>query len=370
MEFWKSPMENLEIIKNNKSMKILITGNLGYVGSVLVDYLRKKYQDIYIIGYDIGYFAHCLNEKDFLPEISCDKQYFGDIRNFPEDLLTNIDAVVHLSAISNDPMGKEFEKVTYDINLQASVNFANKASNKGVKNFVFASSCSVYGSASEMPKSENDLTDPLTAYAISKINLEKELKNISSNSNMVITCLRFATACGYSRRLRLDLVLNDFVSSAIFNGEINVLSDGSPWRPLIDVKDMSLAIDWASKREKDNGGKFLFINTGSNKNNFQVKELASLVNAVIPNLKVNINTNALPDKRSYKVDFSLFEQLAPDFTPKININQSIDELINGISKLSMNFDDFRDSEYMRLNTLRSHIKANRLNKDLKWTFKI
>ena len=368
MEFRESSLENLEIIKTKK-MKILITGNLGYVGSVLVDYLRRKYHDIYILGYDIGYFAHCLNENDFLPEVNCDQQYYGDIRNFPEELLTGIDAVVHLSAISNDPMGKEFEDVTFKINLEASIDLAKKASYKGVKNFIFASSCSVYGSASDIPKSENDPTDPLTAYAISKINFENELKTISNESKMIVTCLRFATACGYSKRLRLDLVLNDFVSSAIFNGEINVLSDGSPWRPLIDVKDMSLAIDWASKRGIESGGQFLYVNTGSNKNNFQVKELASLVKNLLPNIKININTNALPDKRSYKVDFSLFEKLAPEYTPKININQSIIELIEGVSKLNKNFENFRDSEYMRLNTLRSHIKANRLNKDLKWTFK-
>ena len=170
----------------------------------------------------------------------------------------------------------------------------------------------MYGQAETGARKETDPTNPLTAYARSKIGTEKDLKNMNLNE-MNFTSLRFATACGWSNRLRLDLVLNDFVACAITSGEITVLSDGSPWRPLIDVEDMSRAIIWAINRHKDNGGQFLAVNAGSNNSNYQVIQIAKAVASLIPNTKILINKDALPDKRSYSVDFNLYEGLAPDF---------------------------------------------------------
>jgi polysaccharide pyruvyl transferase WcaK-like protein/nucleoside-diphosphate-sugar epimerase len=255
-------------------LKILITGNLGYVGPEVGKYLRARRPDAALYGFDNAYFAHCLTGAAVLPESYLDGQFYGDVRNISLDL-KEYDAVVQLAAISNDPMGNRFQAVTLDINHNSTVSLAKAAAAAGVKNFVFASSCSVYGIAEGAARKESDPLNPITAYARSKIGAERALSELETP--MVITALRFATACGMSDRLRLDLVLNDFVACALSRGEISVLSDGSPWRPLIDVADMARAIDWAIDRPAGRGGRYLAVNVGSNDRNYQVKELANAV---------------------------------------------------------------------------------------------
>ena len=346
-------------------MKILIIGNEGYIGPVLLDHLKKSGQNYFVGGYDIGYFSHVIT-TDSLPEKLIDLQYRGDVRSFSPEVLKSFDSVVYLAAISNDPMGKEFEKITYDVNQHAAIKIAKSCIKAGVKNFVYASSCSVYGEGGNKPKKEESKLNPLTAYAKSKINTEKELEALNS-TNCVITCLRFATACGFSPRIRLDLVLNDFVASAITSGTINILSDGSPWRPLIHVKDMARAIEWALNRNEQIGGQFLVLNAGSNQWNYQVKELASYVKEIFGKVKVNINKSAEPDKRSYKVDFSKFEKLAFDYKPKVTIEKAINDLLLGLREYSGLVANFRDSKEIRLNVLRSHLNKDLLKSDLSWS---
>lgn len=345
--------------------KILIIGNLGYIGPVLARYLKSHVKECELIGYDSGYFGHCNTNVSVLPEALYKAQYFGDVRDFDENLLSDVDAVVYLAAISNDPMGNKFEAATAEINQNACLRIAAMAQKSGVKNFVFASSCSVYGYAEGGARKETDQTNPLTAYARSKIGTEEALKQ-ANLGKMVVTCLRFATACGMSERLRLDLVLNDFVACAIASGEITILSDGTPWRPLIDVEDMSRAICWAAQRTPQNGGQLLFINIGRDDWNYQVKELAEAVARAVPGTKIHINTSAQPDKRSYKVDFSLFKELAPQYIPQLSLDQSIDRLVKGLQEMKFADKDFRNSPYIRLKTLEAHMSANRLNSDLRW----
>jgi nucleoside-diphosphate-sugar epimerase len=346
-------------------MRVLITGNMGYVGPVLTRHLRSKYPDAELIGYDAGFFGHALTGPTVLPETALSRQVFGDTRSLPKSLLHDVDAVVHLAAISNDPMGKEFEEVTAEVNRTASVNLAKLAASAGVKNFVFASSCSMYGSAEGGPRKETDPTNPLTAYAKSKIGTEDDLREVDLG-NMVFTSLRFATACGMSDRLRLDLVLNDFVACALTSGEITVLSDGTPWRPLIDVEDMARAIDWAITRDANNGGAWLAVNAGKSANNYQVRGLAEAVQKQVPGTKVSINTDAPPDKRSYQVDFALFESLAPDHLPQVDLDLSISRLVEGLRGMGFADVDFRNSPFMRLNMLRKHLASGRLDKTLYW----
>ena len=346
-------------------MKILITGNMGYIGPVVIEYLRENYPDIQIIGYDTGFFAHCLTHASRLPEVGISQQYFGDLRDFPPELMEGIDGVVHLAAISNDPMGNQFEAVTEDINFKASIRIAELAQARSVKSFVFASSCSIYGSAQGGPRKEADALNPLTAYAHSKVAMEESLASMSQG-DMNITCLRFATACGMSKRLRLDLVLNDFVACGLTSGAITVLSDGTPWRPLIDVKDMARAISWALFRNENNGGKVLRVNTGSDQWNYQVKELAFAVSENIPLVTVSINNNAPPDQRSYSVDFSLFRHLAPQYQPQVTLQQSISELKRGLEAMDFTDENFRQSDFMRLNMLKCHMNEGRLNANLRW----
>lgn len=345
------------------NMKFLITGNMGYVGSVLTPYLRLKHPTAEIIGYDAAFFASCLLDQIRFPEKAVNAQHFGDVRKLDPKLFEGVDAVIHLAAISNDPMGKEFEAVTDSINHIESINIAKIAKQAGVKNFVFASSCSVYGFASDAAKTEKDEVNPLTAYAKSKIETEIGLIEIASDE-FTVTCLRFATACGFSPRLRLDLVLNDFVASAIAAKKISILSDGSPCRPLIDVYDMARAMDWASSRKGENGGDYLVVNTGANIANYVVKEIADLVTTIVPDTDVEINLNAAPDKRSYKVDFSLFEKLAPDFQPIKKLSDSIIDLVNGLSTVKFSDTNFRNSALIRLNVLKTLKSESIVDNDL------
>jgi len=346
-------------------MKVLVTGNMAYVGSVLVPHLRATLEGAELIGFDNAYFGHCLTTPSVDPDHALTAQYFGDLRRFPGHLVDGVDAVVHLAAVSNDPMGNSFEKVTEEINISATVRLAEEARARGVKHFVFASSCSVYGAASDGARTEKDSLDPLTAYARSKVAVEKALKSLAG-ANMTVTCLRFATACGMSPRLRLDLVLNDFVACALSTGNITVLSDGTPWRPLIYVGDMARAMEWGINRPAGNGGEYLIVNAGAEQWNYQVRDLARAVAEKVAGCTVNINADAPRDKRSYRVDFSLFKELAPRHQPLATLPSTIEGLISGLRGIGFSDKNFRQSNLIRLHTLKRHIEAGRLDSDLKW----
>ncbi len=345
-------------------MRILIAGNMGYVGPAVVRQLRGKWPQAEIIGLDSGYFAHCLTAAERLPESELDAQMFGDVRDGPPMSLEGFDAVVQLAAVSNDPMGDAYSAATKAINQDSSLALARLAAAAGVRNFVFASSCSVYGVADGPARTEQDPLNPITAYARSKIGTEEGLAEF--DGDMTITCLRFATACGMSDRLRLDLVLNDFVACALSTGRITVLSDGSPWRPLIDTADMARAIEWAVVRPASAGGRYLAVNVGRDEANYQVSQLANTVAEALPGTEVSINHDAPADSRSYRVDFGLYKRLAPDHQPQVTLRQSIDELIAGLQAMEFADADFRTSQMMRLKVLERHRQSGRLNDELRW----
>ena len=344
-------------------MKVLITGNLGYVGPCLVKEFRNFHPQASLIGYDIGYFAKYITSTSIYPESFLDVQYYGDVRNFPTQILKGVDAVISLAAISNDPIGNKFENQTLDINYRANLDIAKAAKEAGVRKFIFASSCSVYGAAEDAPRTETSAINPLTAYAKSKVYSEEALGKIASN-DFQVSCLRFATACGMSDRLRLDLVLNDFVAGALTAGQIGILSDGTPWRPLINVQDMARAIRWAFERSNENGGNFLVMNTGSNDWNYQVKDLAFAIRDLVPEVKVSINQNAEPDKRSYRVNFDLFERLAPDHQPQFDLQRSIEGLMQGLRSIKFSDANFRQSHLMRLNVVNSLLNKGEIDNQL------
>lgn len=347
-------------------MRILVTGNMGYVGPVVVNYLRDAFPGARIIGFDAGYFAHCLTNAICLPETRLDLQIMGDVRVPPAGVLDTVDAVVYLAAISNDAMGQVNPMVTFDVNCHSAVRFARLARRAGAKSFVFASSCSVYGTAEEGARDEASAVSPLTAYAQSKVEAERELASLA-RSGFNVTCLRFATACGMADRLRLDLVLNDFVASAVATGRVDVLSDGTPWRPLIEVRDMARAITWAVVRPTRAGGTFLVVNAGSNAWNIQVRDLAEAVAREIPGTEVSISADSVPDKRSYRVDFGLFRRLAPDHQPAVDLPAAIRSLRDGL--LTMGFKDktFRQSQLVRLKVLTRFRNDGFLDEALRWT---
>jgi nucleoside-diphosphate-sugar epimerase len=343
--------------------RVLVVGNMGYIGPVLVRHLRENREDLRIEGADTGYFAHCLTGSPELPERLLDVQRFVDIRAIEDRLFQGVDAVVLLAAISNDPIGNRFEAVTHAINVEASLRLARAAKARGVSRLVFASSCSVYGAGSSVPCNEESPVVPLTAYARSKVGLENELKELA-DASFWVTCLRFGTACGFSDRLRLDLVLNDFVACALTTGKIVVLSDGTPWRPLIHVKDMSRAMEWGLVRK--DGGNFLSINAGSSRGNYQVVELASATANVISGAEVSINTAAQPDKRTYRVDFGRYETLAEGYTPQVSLHEAIEDLVRGLGRMKFADANFRQSNLIRLHMLNDHIRSGRLTERLEW----
>jgi nucleoside-diphosphate-sugar epimerase len=346
-------------------VKILVTGNMGYIGPVAVEHLHKTMPDSFLAGLDTGYFGAFISTNDILPECRMDVQHFADVRSVPDHVFDGVDVVVHLAGISNDPIGNRFEEITLQINHAASIRLAHQAKRHGCRSFVFASSCSMYGAAPGGICTENSPLNPLTAYARSKAYTERDLEDLA-DEDFVVTALRFSTACGMSPRLRLDLVLNDFVASAVAERKITILSDGTPWRPLINVKDMARAIEWAIKRRAD-GGRFLAVNVGRNDANFQVKELAHAVAEVIPSIDVSINEAAQPDKRSYRVNFDLFERIAPDHQPLCTLSETIEELQEGLERMQFRDRDFRNSTFCRLPVISRLRERGLLDQNLYWT---
>jgi nucleoside-diphosphate-sugar epimerase len=347
-------------------VKILITGNMGYVGPAVVERLRASRPGAILAGLDIGYYGPCLAGGTALPERKLDLQYFADVRRLPEDVLGGVDAVVHLAAISNDPIGNRFEDVTMAINHRASLDLARKARAAGARAFVFASSCAMYGLADDKPRTESSPLNPLTAYARSKVYTERDLAPLAAEG-FAVTALRFSTACGWSDRLRLDLVLNDFVAGAVASGEISILSDGTPWRPLIDVEDMGRAIDWALSRPVSGETAFLAVNVGRSEANYRVRELAEAVAAEIPGTRVSVNKDAPPDKRSYRVNFDLYRDLAPEHQPAVGLAESVRRLKAGLEAMGFADREFRGSRFMRLNVLAELRTKGLLDDQLRWT---
>jgi nucleoside-diphosphate-sugar epimerase len=351
-------------MKNIKN-SILIIGHSGYVGSVLVEYLnRKKNLNYKIFGLDTNWYLfnnylYKYNKK--LPYIS----FYYDCRNFRLESINFIpETIVYLAAVSNDPMGKEFQKATYEINLEACLRIAKQSKLMGVKKFIFASSCSIYGSSGDSLKKENDCLQPISDYAISKVRAEEALEKLADNKFKIIA-LRFATAAGMSPNLRLDLVFNDFVANAVKFNRIKLLSRGDSWRPLIHVDDMAKAIYWAHQHYSNKN--FLPINVGSKEWTFTIIDLAKKISSIINNSKIIIKNKKVVDKRSYTVDFSLYKKLAPVYFPRTNIDKSVIELKNFLLLNKHLLLNFRESKiWSRLSCLRYLIKSNQLNKKLFW----
>ncbi len=350
-------------------MHYLITGNLGYIGPVLSQFIKKKDPSAHITGYDSGFFLNCPIAAEVLSEKpNIDLQVFGDVRDKEKitKYIKEADCIIHLAAISNDPMGLEFEQVTEEINMNSSVFIAEEAIKTKSKAFVFASSCSVYGQGSDTPRTENDKVNPLTAYARSKIGTEEKIFKLSDCGETKLSCLRFATACGFSPNIRLDLVLNDFIATALNSGKIEILSDGSPWRPLIDVEDMARAIYWACCRE--NGNQREILNIGSPDWNYQIRDLAMGVKNILGDqIQVSINTKAEPDKRSYQVSFDKFYKLAQkEFLPKVTLEMSVKRMINALTPFKERLSREERGHLIRLNVLKKLKGNNHLDDQLNW----
>lgn len=328
-------------------MKILVTGNLGYVGSHLTDLLVNAGHEV--IGCDLSLFPEAVCGELVEPS----EQLICDFRDLTASKLTKIDAIAHLAGISNDPMGELNPGLTLSINGRGTVDFAKSAQSAGVKVFTFASSCSLYGSSSNLPRVELDETNPLSEYATSKLVAENGLVELKSNEFNVYL-LRNATAYGASSVFRSDLVVNDLSSGMHANGAAEIRSDGSPWRPLIHCRDMARAFQiFLESNPVQISGKP--INIGFTSENFQVKDIGVEVQRIWPKGQLSYVPNAVYDPRDYKVNFSLFESTFPQFLPKYQLRKGIMDLGQHLQKIGYSRNDRITKRYVRLQELQKRI---------------
>ena len=325
-------------------MKVFVTGHRGYIGSHLVDVLKQAGHNV--VGCDLNLFEGC----QWDPYPSPDVELVKDVRKIEPADLDGCDCVMHLAAISNDPMGALDAQLTLDINRDASIRLAKLAKQAGVPRYLFAGSCSVYGKGEKLDLDENDPLNPLTAYAQSKIETEKAVSELA-DANFTPAYLRNSTAYGYSPMLRIDLVVNNLLGSALSYGEIRIQSDGSPWRPLIHCRDIArafLAFANAPKEAVHNKA----INVGGNTENYQVRDVGDQVKRLIPSAQVIYTGEVGADPRNYRVKFDLLNQLLPDFKLQYNLNTGMEELHRKMVEHGFNKADFEGDQFVRLRTLK------------------
>lgn len=338
--------------------KILVTGDRGYIGSVLVPLLIKNKFEV--TGIDTNYFRYTFPGNPILRY----KKITKDIRKIEKKDLEGIEAVIHLSALSNDPMGEIDASLTEEINFKASAKLAVLAKKAGVKRFIFSSSCSVYGGKGKVPVTEKDSLDPLTSYAKSKVDTENFLREIADDKFSPVI-LRNSTVYGCSPKQRMDLVVNNLVAWAVTTGKINLLSDGKAWRPLIDVYDLSRIFLLMLKSPKELIHNETF-NIGSTNQNYLVKDVALEINKKMPKCQITFGIGATFDKRNYRVNFDKLEKTFPDFKFKINLSKSISNLIKEFSKINLTKKEFESDKYIRINRIKKLLVSKKLNKNLYW----
>jgi nucleoside-diphosphate-sugar epimerase len=334
------------------TLKVLLTGHDGYIGSVMMPAIKTAGHEV--VGLDAFFFA---NQRD--------KHLRQDIRDGIEGGLEGFDAVIHLAALSNDPLGELDPELTYEINHQASVRLARAAKEAGVKRFLYASTCSVYGVANqeELATEESPL-HPLSAYAISKVRVEEDLTKLADEGFSPV-CLRNATAYGWSPNFRSDLVVNNLACWAHTTGEIRIMSDGTPWRPVVHVRDIARAFVAALEAPREAIHNQAF-NVGANSENYQVSELAEMVREEFTGCKVTYWGKGGPDPRSYRVDFSKIRQHLPGLKLEWNVRRGVRELHEAYQQVGLTQEDFSGPKYVRLARLKQLMSGGELNASLRW----
>lgn len=327
-------------------MKVFVTGHKGYIGPHLVELLKNAGHTV--TGCDINLFEEAKIDNEPIPNIDLIK----DIRDLSVKDLEGYDCVMHLAAISNDPMGDFNPEITYQINTEGSVNLARVAKQAGVKRFLFSSSCSIYGKGINNDLDEFAPVNPLTAYAISKIDVEKKLTEMA-DENFCPVFLRNSTAYGYSPVFRIDLVVNNLLACALTKGEIRIKSDGEPWRPLIHCRDIARAFVALAHADKEKV-QAIPINIGANNENYQVKEVAAIVRQLVPSAKILFTGEAGNDPRDYRVNFNRLYHILPDFKPEYSLRTGMEELFEKLKSMRFSEKDFDGDRYTRLKLLRKH----------------
>lgn len=340
-------------------MKILLTGHKGYIGTVAQSMFAAAGHDV--VGLDTDLFAGC----DFGDPASEIPEIRRDLRNLTSEDLRGFDAVVHLGALSNDPLSNLDSELTYDINHKASVRLAELAKQAGVQRFVFSSSCSTYGSAGDDFLDESATLNPVTAYGESKVFVERDVA-LLADGNFSPAFMRNATAYGVSPRLRLDIVLNDFVAAAWTTGCIHIKSDGTPWRPIVHIRDIIQAMICVLDAPKQAIHNQTF-NVGSTSENYRISELASIVQETVPGCRIEYAAGGGPDKRCYRVNCDKIQRVLPSFKPQWTARSGAKELYDAYQASGLTANDVRDGRYFRINTIQRLLKDGKLDSTLHWT---
>ena len=339
-------------------MRVLVTGHHGYIGSVLVPVLTRAGHEA--IGLDSDLFADCT----FGDAVSDVSSLQADVRDIESEQLVGFDAVIHLAAVCNDPVGDLNPRATYEINHLGSVRVAEQAKAAGVPRFLFSSSCSLYGKAGDEMLDEGADFAPVSPYGESKVLAERDISALADDS-FSPTFLRNATAYGVSPRLRVDVVVNNLVGFAHTTAEVLIQSDGTPWRPLVHVEDIAdafLAV-LEGPRELVHDQAF---NVGSSAENYRIRNVAEIVEEVVPGASASFAAGAGPDKRSYQVDCSKIATVLPASKPLWTVRRGVEQLCEAYERTGLTFERFTGSRYLRINRVRELQEAGRLDDDLRW----